>query len=536
MVEELALSLDEDEVARSLLHPHRSVLVQDLRQRISRPAELETLVRFIHGRLRPKYRAALEQRLKELLVENKEKAEIARVGRSWVTQLINEGFAAGNVFYSVTQRFFSSEASPKISDLSELDAFFASFGPEPGGWNVMFKVSPSFAGLETVATELNIAISATAPAPTSTFLGEKAFLENNPEGFLFAKVSPVKARDAVSARNRADDLLRTLANLGYLHAHRADFRWSPDALVYNAATQWVTHLDEPTPHVLKRPDCPAAMVGEFARKTYGILKRANFDVTSTTRLAQILDLHAAALKAPTPENQLLNFWAAIETLLPPPSEPGRIAHIVRSASPLLCRAYPVKLIRHLLDTLRGCLPGRAEAVLARIPQGSNQFEKVAALVALKESERYRDELYKLCKPNPLLRFRLFSLFKGLSSAPAIRETIESHRRRVDWHVQRIYRSRNLLLHAGETLPYLGILIENVHSYLDRMLDLVRHALNVRRDLRTLDEALLEVNLDHSAHMEVLLNAGKEHCTPDTFLELLFGPRPDVASLGETAET
>jgi hypothetical protein len=138
-----------------------------------------------------------------------------------------------------------------------------------------------------------------------------------------------------------------------------------------------------------------------------------------------------------------------------------------------------------MDALRGCLGGKADAVLTRVPQGSNQFEKVAALVALKENEAFRDELYALCDPNPLLRFRIFWVFTRLNTAVAIRETMEAHRRRVDWHIQRIYRSRNLILHAGEAMPYLGSLIENVHAYLDRMLDLVRHALEVRPDLRTL---------------------------------------------------
>jgi len=277
------------------------------------------------------------------------------------------------------------------------------------------------------------------------------------------------------------------------------------------------------------------MLGEFAGRTYEILQRASLDPASTRRLSQVLDLHAAALKAPTLPNQLLNFWAAIETLLPPPGESARITHIVELASPLLCRAYPVKLIRYLLDALRGCLGGGADAILARVPQGRNQFEKVAALVALKDNEGFRDELYVLCNPNPLLRYRIFWAFEHLGTPRAVRDTIEAHKTRVDWHVQRIYRSRNLILHAGQTLPYLGSLVENVHAYLDRMLDLVRHALEARPYLRSLDSALLEVSLDHSAHMELLVRAGKSKCEAETFMELLFGPqRPGALAESEAA--
>ena len=37
---------------------------------------------------------------------------------------------------------------------------------------------------------------------------------------------------------------------------------------------------------------------------------------------------------------------------------------------------------------------------------------------------------------------------------------------------RIYRNRNLIIHNGETSPYLKLLVENLHSYVDDFLDYV----------------------------------------------------------------
>lgn len=532
MVEELTVSLDEDAAARALLTSHREVLKQQLQTSVSRPEELETMVNFLRARLRAEYRKSLEARLKELIKDSKEKGEIVRLTHAWITQLVNEGFSRGHIFYSVTQRFFSMESKPKIGDATELDGFFSSFDLELATWTVIFKVSGSFRTVETVAKSLRVTLADKAPAPKTGFGGEKAFLESGGADQVFALIEPIKARDSLAARNRAEGALRALTNVAHLHAHRLDLSWNPDALVYNSKTGWVTRLDEPTSHVLKLPDCPDAKIGDLTSRTLGIINRPMFEPASTTRLGQVLDLHSAALQAPTLPNQLLNFWSAIETLLPPPNEPGRIVHIVRSASPLLCRAYPIKLIKYLHDSLRGCLGAKVDNILARVPQGKNRLENVAALVSLKGNEALRDEVYALCAPNPLLRFRVFSIFKKLSTAPAIRDTLAAHRHRVEWQIQRIYRSRNLILHAGETLPYLGSLIENVHSYLDRMLDLVRHALETKMYLRSIDSALLEVGLDHAAHMDLLIRAGIDGCTPSTFLELLFGPRADRATADE----
>jgi len=535
MVEELSASLENDGAAHALLTTHIEAIVHELLSSVEKPRELETLAVFLRSRLRTGYRKSLERRLTQLIVETKEKAEIVSLTHAWITQQINEGFAPGHLFYSVTQRFFSAESSPKIKDHSDLDAFFKTFETDPATWRAIFKVSRTFALLSEVAKEFKVTLSDTAPSPKTGTPAEKNFLSSLASDEILASMEEIKARDVVSARTRGEGVLRTLANLGYLHAHRMDFSWKPQALIYDSKAERVIHLDEPTSHVLKRPDCPENRVGDVAKRTWSIVRRPSFDAPSTIRLVQVLDLHAGALKAPTLANQLLNFWSAIETLLPPPSEPGRIVHIVRSASPLLCRAYPIKLVRYLDDNLRLCLGARGDKIIASIPQGRNRLERVAALVAIKANEPYRDQLYALCAPNPLLRFRLYSTFKKLSSAPAIRDTLEAHRRRVEWHVQRVYRSRNLILHAGESLPYLGTLIENVHSYLDRMLDLVHRVLETKPYLRTLDSALLEIELDHTAHQDLLTRAGKTECAPDTYLDLLFGPRAEAIPITDEDE-
>ena len=37
---------------------------------------------------------------------------------------------------------------------------------------------------------------------------------------------------------------------------------------------------------------------------------------------------------------------------------------------------------------------------------------------------------------------------------------------------RIYRNRNLIIHNGESMPYLNLLIENLHSYVDDFLNYI----------------------------------------------------------------
>lgn len=57
--------------------------------------------------------------------------------------------------------------------------------------------------------------------------------------------------------------------------------------------------------------------------------------------------------------------------------------------------------------------------------------------------------------------------------------LETHSKRVSQQIRRIYRARNLIVHTGVIPTYKKILIENLHDYLDVIL-----------------ETLIELNVSH----------------------------------------
>ena len=56
------------------------------------------------------------------------------------------------------------------------------------------------------------------------------------------------------------------------------------------------------------------------------------------------------------------------------------------------------------------------------------------------------------------------------------EFVEKHAECVKWQIMRIYRNRNLIVHNGDTMPYVDLLIENLHSYVDDFLTYTTHNL------------------------------------------------------------
>lgn len=65
----------------------------------------------------------------------------------------------------------------------------------------------------------------------------------------------------------------------------------------------------------------------------------------------------------------------------------------------------------------------------------------------------------------------------LSKPADVYAFVEKHAERVKWQIMRIYRNRNLIIHNGDNMPYLELLIENLHSYVDDFMSYLIHCLS-----------------------------------------------------------
>ncbi|WP_206781153.1 hypothetical protein, partial [Bacillus thuringiensis] len=65
----------------------------------------------------------------------------------------------------------------------------------------------------------------------------------------------------------------------------------------------------------------------------------------------------------------------------------------------------------------------------------------------------------------LLKQRLVELSSDLSNSKTYKETISNHFNNLTWHIQRLYRVRNNLVHAAKAEKDINLLIEHLHFYL-----------------------------------------------------------------------
>ena len=100
-------------------------------------------------------------------------------------------------------------------------------------------------------------------------------------------------------------------------------------------------------------------------------------------------------------------------------------------------------------------------------------EKFALLLALDEYADLRTKVIAALTDYPLLVFRICNFSDVVfENSKSIYNYLKRHEKRIRWHIMRIYRNRNMIVHNGSYMPYVGMIAENLHFYVDELLDVL----------------------------------------------------------------
>jgi hypothetical protein len=140
------------------------------------------------------------------------------------------------------------------------------------------------------------------------------------------------------------------------------------------------------------------------------------------------------------------------------------------------------------------------ALIKKETGGYDQHTAFAALLLLSENSHLRDELLELCKDNPLALHRLWKLNRDLSSPKELSKTIAEHESRVSWQVDRIYRCRNNLVHAGRVPSFLESVISNLVEYYQAAITtVVRRAPRDGSGAGDIDQIVAEIGIQYTIY-------------------------------------
>ncbi|MDQ1095856.1 MULTISPECIES: hypothetical protein [Chryseobacterium] len=521
IIEELKWSLNRDIAAKELLGKKFEYYLRQLNPNEIRLKELEIIINHIYGFFDDKkYLEQIKINLIKLIKGNKEKKNIKKLASYYVSELINYGYNPNQIYFQNNNFFFNQ--SKIIDKVENINDFFNIFDFEVKEFTVVFIGSYIFTQFKDTLNRFDIVVTKNYSC-FSNLQEDKNFKKSRKNNESFIISSKIKDFDHHSAKVQAEKFLEQAVNLFNFYHHKQKPELRKKSVVARKEDNYVVVINEPLKSILKTKfeENPASA----AIKVERVLKDLKLKSDSLYRFLRCVDLHSAALSTSAIENQILDLWASIETLIPKSSElnQDRIVQITSKLIPFLQINYTDKLFRQIFQDLQSWNKAKMLSILNKVKHDNakNNFEKTVALITLKENSNFRNSIYNDLDDFPLLKFRIFELNSAFKSPATIKKSLNSHKQKLEWHLRRIYRTRSLIVHSGTYPSYTTILIEHLHYYLDIFLSKIIYYSSQKKFV-SIEEIVLEMKINIEYHSELLEKHISEELTIKNYKEVILG--------------
>lgn len=403
-------------------------------------------------------------------IEKKEKKKIDYLAKALCTNLINIGISKIHL-YDQTISFFYRNDETKIESVEALNAYFKKIFPFGHQFVVHFKASELIKEVSESISSFHIEISEKLQDKEQKFANQNQFKLK--KGEVYVTVKEIQSLDIVSAMVKAENRLSKLGDLFLLFYHKNKISWSEKAIVEQCCTDELRIAYKPKRAVEKGLD---QRPQKASKNLNDLIKRISFrsNKKGFQQFNRAVDLHGMSVCSDIVENQLLSLWASLETISPSKPNRNKINNIIDQIIPFIMLSYARRLISRFGNDLLIWNDKVARSIVSSVPdtKGLSYYEKCLFLLAIDSNKDIRKELYSALGDFHLLRYRAFRLHEVLSNKKGYYDFMKEHERRVSWQIRRIYRTRNLIIHSGNTPDYTASLVENAHDYLDQVLSMI----------------------------------------------------------------
>ena len=191
---------------------------------------------------------------------------------------------------------------------------------------------------------------------------------------------------------------------------------------------------------------------------------------SLDQLTKVIDLHNNSLRSPDYNGGFLNLWSALEVLSMETVGEDKLSQVSETLLPVLGLNYYPSVFDDLTKQLEDALPAEDfSSLLAKIEEGDTPRQKIATLIMHNNYNDLRTNLSSQLAQYPVIRFRFHTLHNIAGNRKSLLSPCTRYIERVRWHLSRIYRARNAIVHSGKTPSYIRNLGEHLHYYLDVIL-------------------------------------------------------------------
>ena len=389
------------------------------------------------------------------------------------------GYSRDEMYYSVKQ-FLTTEIDPATA----LDEFFDQYNRRKRKYSAYLGISERIRQFEN------------ALQPKMRITSEDDGLFNKLEvrdGYYVVKIDDISALDANNAANYAYESIRLFTtffqyfgNYGSSLIQKAVLVVSEDGIERKVIVnrEKFNSVGDDNPF----------MVGELSDLSLTKLAHEGTDVLPV--INRIAMLHNRAIANNGIENGFLNLWSILEIICVSDPDGSKINQVIQAAIPILKREYFPSVIYDITSDVERTLGKEGlDSILNEIEVGDNKYEKIASLIFLPEYQEKLDFFVDSFLNYPVLRSRILNLNDDCKKKKEILHKANQYAKRVSWHMYRIYRARNQIIHLGKKPRSIKDLGEHLHSYIDSITDDVFVAL-LLGPFKTISSVLVNAELEN----------------------------------------
>lgn len=387
-------------------------------------------------------------------------SNIYTLTKTLATELVNGGYSPEYINQELKRTFFNNKEIINVNK-EMLIKFFNQFTFEQYSYNITFGVN--FETANILKTMKNISVM-----NPDEKIKKKLDLKHKRDKIV--KVS-VEAVDDFEAAQEAHNYLETIIGLHRISQHHRPVYIKLLALVEKVDNENNTqsaHIRKLSSNIMFRAN------NESQLQSYFFDDQLLNNVEPPGVFFRAVSLHNNALDSKEPTNQLLDLWTAIETLVGfKAGDEDKINVVCNILTKVLNRSYIYCHIEQLDKDIKAVLEGQYEAILTKIEDDEQNTLKLAQILSLQEYSLLYNELIEKLLEYPLLQYRIEYFAKYIfQNSETIYNELNRHKQKVKQQIMRIYRNRNMIVHDGKHMPYLEIILGNLHYYVDSLFDVL----------------------------------------------------------------
>ena len=436
----------------------------DLKTKINRYPEIAAFITDVCETGNTYLRLILSLIIKNIFTEAysyENSALIYTMSRALISDLVNSGYSKEYVYSTIIDYFFNPQ-KPVMCNEDTVVGFFNCFTFEEYNYQVIFGINRKAARIFSKLDNITVR---TPNAYEKRLLN----LQRSDDSVAIFRTEMI---DPYSAFIDAANNINTILALHRINQHESKLFVTPKAIVEKQKVDGTYEdgvLVQSSINPMKKKGNSSDLHALFDDIT--LINKIDPPVAFYRAIA----LHNGAIESKDISNQLLNLWTIIEVLIDTKRDnEDKINTICGTLGAILNRCYIYSCLEQLLTDIRVCSQSDMDTVLSQVETKEKDIdavEKFSLILSLEKYKHLLSTILSAVEEYPLLTYRIKMYSEHIfTNSQSIYEHLHKHGKRIQWHIMRIYRNRNMIVHNGAYMPYRDIIVENLHYYVDVLVD------------------------------------------------------------------